>query len=136
MLSFINSLPAFHDGTENTGENGQGVDGKGGFHAVLHPNERVIPKSMNDKMGSLTNEDLTKLAIDYKNGRVVEKASYSSTSLDLSVLVGELSEIKQTIKNKPETNIELGEITSTMMEMVKTTKKGNSITYNRYKIRK
>lgn len=136
LLSFINSLPAFHDGTENTGENGQGVDGKGGFHAVLHPNERVIPKSMNDKMGSLTNEDLTKLAIDYKNGRVVEKASYSSTSLDLSVLVGELSEIKQTIKNKPETNIELGEITSTMMEMVKTTKKGNSITYNRYKIRK
>ena len=136
LLSFINSIPAFMDGTEDTGKNGQGVDGKGGFHAVLHPNERVVPKSLNDQIGNLSNEDLTKLAVDYKNGRVIERASHSSTALDLSILVNELSDIKQTIKNKPETNIELGEITSSMMEMVKSRKQGNSIVYNRYKIRK
>lgn len=136
LLSFINSIPAFMDGTEDTGKNGQGVDGKGGFHAVLHPNERVVPKSLNDKIGNLSNEDLTRLAVDYKNGRVIERASHSSSALDLSVLVNELSDIKETIKNKPETNIELGEITSSMMEMVKSRKEGNSIVYNRYKIRK
>lgn len=136
LLSFINSIPAFMDGTEDTGKNGQGVDGKGGFHAVLHPNERVVPKALNDQIGNLSNEDLTRLAVDYKNGRVIERASHSSSALDLSVLVNELSDIKETIKNKPETNIELGEITSSMMEMVKSRKQGNSIVYNRYKIRK
>ena len=136
LMTFINSIPAFFDGTEDTGDNGQGVDGKGGFHAVLHPNERVVPKALNDKIGDLTNEDLTKIAVDYKNGRVIERASQTSSSLDLSVLVNELSEIKQTIRNKPETNIELGEITSSMIEMVKSTRQGNSVSYNRYKIRK
>lgn len=136
LMTFINSIPAFFDGTEDTGDNGQGVDGKGGFHAVLHPNERVVPKALNDKIGDLTNEDLTKIAVDYKNGRVIDRASQTSSSLDLSVLVNELSEIKQTIRNKPETNIELGEITSSMIEMVKSTRQGNSVSYNRYKIRK
>ena len=99
-------------------------------------NERVVPKALNDKIGDLTNEDLTKIAVDYKNGRVIDRASQTSSSLDLSVLVNELSEIKQTIRNKPETNIELGEITSSMIEMVKSTRQGNSVSYNRYKIRK
>ena len=37
LQAFINSLPAFHDGTEDTGSNGRGIDGKGGFQAILHP---------------------------------------------------------------------------------------------------
>ena len=46
------------------------------------------------------------------------------------------SHLKDVVKNKPETNIELGEITTSLMEVVKTTKKGTSTTYNRFKIRK
>jgi len=136
LLQFINSIPAFFDGTEDTGSNGQGVDGRGGFHAVLHPNERVVPKSLNQQIGDLTNEELTKIAVDYKNGRVVEGATQMSSSMDLAILVNELIDIKRTIENKPETNIELGEITQSMMEVVKSTKKGNTIVYNRYKIKK
>lgn len=136
LMQFINSIPAFFDGTEDTGANGQGVDGRGGFHAVLHPNERVVPKSLNQQIGDLTNEELTKIAVDYKNGRVVEGATQMSSSMDLAILVNELTDIKRTIENKPETNIELGEITQSMMEVVKSTKKGNTIVYNRYKIKK
>jgi hypothetical protein len=136
LMQFINSIPAFFDGTEDTGSNGQGVDGRGGFHAVLHPNERVVPKSLNQQIGDLTNEELTQIAVDYKNGRVVEGATQMSSSMDLAILVNELTDIKRTIENKPETNIELGEITQSMMEVVKSTKKGNTIVYNRYKIKK
>lgn len=136
LFQFINSLPAFYDGTEDTGKNGQGVDGKGGFHAILHPNERVVPKNLNDKIGNITNEELTNLAVDYKNGKVIELSHRTTKNNDISTLVNELNDIKETIANKPETNIELGEITSSVMEIVKKTKKGNSITFNRYKTRK
>lgn len=136
LLQFINSIPAFYDGTEDTGSTGKGVDGRGGFHAVLHPNERVLPKSLNQQIGDLSNEELTRLAVDYKNGRVIEGASQTSSAMDLAILVNELSDIKRTIENKPETNIELGQITQSMMEVVKSTKKGNTIVYNRYKIKK
>ena len=74
--------------------------------------------------------------MDYKNGRVVEGATQMTSSMDLAILVNELTDIKKTIENKPETNIELGEITQSMMEVVKSTRKGNTIVYNRYKIKK
>lgn len=138
LLNFINSLqiPAFMDGTEDTGTNGQGVDGKGGFHAILHPNERVIPKVMNDKIGDLSNEALTELALNYHNKQHMEGAYQTASALELSVLVSELKGIKNEIKNKPETNIAMGEITSSLVEVVNTRKQGNSIVYNRFKIRK
>lgn len=136
LLQFIQSIPAFLEGTEDTGKHGEGVDGKGGFHALLHPNERVIPKTLNEQIGNLSNEELTRIAVNYQNGVAVSGASQSASALDLALVVNELNDIKETIKNKPETNIELGEITSSMMEVVKSVKKGNSITYNRYKIKK
>lgn len=136
LRAFIETIPAFEKGTEDTGVNGKGVDGKGGFHAILHPNERVIPKSMNQKIGSMSNEQLTKLAQEYQNGRIIKPNEQIGSALDTAVLINKLDELTQTIKLKPETNIELGEITQSMMEVVKSTKKGNTTTYNRYKIRK
>ena len=136
LLQFINSIPAFEEGTEDTGTNGRGVDGKGGFHAILHPNERVVPKTLNEKIGGLTNEQLTQIAVDYQNGRILEGSNQTQSALDFAVLVNGINELKEVVKNKPETNIELGEITGSLMSIVKTTKQGNSTTYNRYKIKK
>ena len=136
LLQFINSIPAFEDGTENTGANGKGLDGRGGFHAILHPNERVVPKTLNDKIGALTNEQLTQIAVDYQNGRVLNGSNQTQSALDFAVLVNGINELKDVVKNKPETNIELGEITGSLMSIVKSTKQGNSTTYNRYKIKK
>ncbi len=135
LLAFINSLPAFYDGTEDTGANGQGVDGKGGFHAVLHPNERVIPKSLNDQIGSMSNEQLTKLAQEYQNGRLITKSN-ANASLEMAILVNEMRDLKEVIKNKPETNIALGEITQSAMNIVESKRTGNTTIYNRFKVRK
>jgi hypothetical protein len=134
LQAFISSLPMFYDGTEDTGPGG-GVDGKGGFHAVLHPHERVIPKSLNDQIGNLTNEQLTRLAMEYQNGRLVGQ-DVAHSSMDLAILVNEMKDLKEIIKHKPETNIQLGEITQSAMEIVQSTRKGNTTVYNRFKVRK
>jgi hypothetical protein len=133
LQAFISSLPMFYDGTEDTGPGG-GVDGKGGFHAVLHPHERVIPKSLNDQIGNLSNEQLTRLAMEYQNGRLVGQ-DVAHSSLDLAIMVNELRDLKEVIKQKPETNIQLGEITQSAMEIVQSTRKGNTTIYNRFKVR-
>ena len=135
LLAFISSLPAFHDGTEDTGTNGNGIDGKGGFHAVLHPNERVLPKSLNDQIGSMSNEQLTKLAQEYQNGRLIAKSNANS-SLEMAILVNEMRDLKEVIKNKPETNIALGEITQSAMNIVESKRTGNTTIYNRFRINK
>ena len=133
LQAFISSLPMFYDGTEDTGRGG-GVDGKGGFHAVLHPHERVIPKSLNDQIGNLSNEQLTRLAMEYQNGRLVGQ-DVAHSSLDLAILANKLDNLTEVIKQKPETNIQLGEITQSAMEIVQSTRKGNTTIYNRFKVR-
>jgi hypothetical protein len=135
LLAFINSLPMFYDGTEDTGTNGKGIDGKGGFHAVLHPNERVVPKSLNEQIGSMSNEQLAKLAQEYQNGRLVAKNNANS-SLEMAVLVNEMRDLKEVIKNKPETNIALGEITQSAMQIVESKRTGNTTIYNRFRVSK
>ena len=135
LNQFIQSLPTFFDGTEDTGTNGRGIDGKGGFLSVLHPNERVVPKSLNDQIGSMSNDELSQLAMEYQNGKMVRSDSQISSALELAVLVNRLDNLTQVIQDKPETNIELGEITQGAMEIVKSTKKGNTIVYNRYKVK-
>ena len=136
LTQFIKTLPFFESGTEDTGSNGRGVDGRGGFHAVLHPNERVIPKRLNDQIGGLTNEELTKIAIEYQNGKTFGTGATAVDSpLNFMVLVDKIDQLNQTIKNKPETNIGIGEITRSAMEIVERKKSGNTTTYNRYKIK-
>jgi hypothetical protein len=136
LQQFINSLPTFFDGTEDTGSNGRGIDGRGGFQAVLHPNERVIPKHLNDKIGSLSNTDLARVAQEYNNGKIVEGGQQTKSALEFALLVNELKDLKSVIQDKPETNIELGQITNSVMEIVQSQKRGNSVTYNRFKVRK
>ena len=133
--TLLGQMPAFLEGTEDTGTNGYGVDGKGGFHAILHPNERVVPKSLNEQIGSMSNEQLARLAQEYQNGKLI-RGSQAGSSMELAVLVNEMKDLKETIRQKPETNIELGEITSSVMEIVKSTKQGNTLKTNRFKIRK
>ena len=133
LQTFIASLPTFMEGTEDTGTNGRGIDGKGGFQAVLHPNERVIPKNLNDQIGSMSNEQLTNLAIEYQNRQLINGATQES-SLELMLLVNEMQDLKQVIKDKPEFSAEVGAITQNAFEIVEKTKKNNTTIYNRFKV--
>ena len=65
LEAFIKTLPTAFDGTEDTGKGGKGIDNKGGFLSVLHPNERVVPKVINDKLKGISNVELGTMADVY-----------------------------------------------------------------------
>lgn len=137
LTQFVNALPTFYAGTEDTGTHGQGVDGKGGFNAILHPNERVIPKKLNKQIGAnISNEELTRIATEYKAGKLVRGNEQITSALNFGLLVNKLDEVNQTIKNKPENYYGLGEVTQSMFEIIDKHKKGNTVIYNRYRIKK
>jgi len=136
LTEFIKTLPTFFEGTEDTGKQGEGVDGKGGFFSILHPNERVVPKKHNEMIGDVSNEELANLAYKYQAGLITDKADYSSAMVvnDNSVVVSLLESLERTIKNKPETNIELEQIISGAMVVKRTKTQGNTKIYNRYRV--
>lgn len=138
LTEFIKSI-SFFDGTEDTGKNGLGVDGKGGFHAILHPNERVIPKKNNDLIGKMSNDELSQLANNYQNGLVRDVTDGLELSKDLSgvnILASKLDSLERAITNKPEHKLEVEQIIDGAMAISRTTKQGNTKIYNRYRVGK
>ncbi len=116
---------------------GLGVDGKGGFLSVLHPNERVIPKKNNDIIGNMSNDELSQLAYKYQNGLVRDVADGLTLSNDLSgvnILADKLDSLERTISNKPEHNLEVEQIIDGAMAISRTTRRGNTKVYNRYRV--
>jgi len=94
-------LSGYYEGTEDTGTGG-GLDSKGGMLAVLHPHERVLTAKQNAAIGAISNEDLVKSVMRYKI-----PAEKNSTVIDLqnSILISELKELNNTIKNKKELEV-------------------------------
>mgnify|MGYP000873647095 CR=1 FL=1 len=120
MLSaFIQSLPAFYEGTENTGTGG-GLDGKGGFLSVLHPNERVMTAEQNGMVGSLSNIELANLAQMYNMGLVAPKVTYESDRTD--AVIHELRSVKEAIKSIdiPAQKVYFDETTKALVNVVET----------------
>lgn len=134
LTQFIQNLPMFEEGTEDTGKNGQGVDGKGGFHAILHPNERVMTKAQNAMVGDLSNDELAQLALRHHSGIKDAHIEQTFVAKTDERVIDRLESLEKTLKNKPVTNIELERIIDGALQVVKTTKKGRKIEYNRYKI--
>ena len=136
LQAFINTLPTFAEGTEDTGTNGKGIDGKGGFLSILHPNERVLTKDQNSLIGNISNEELSRIVNEYNTGKLIgEGASQMGNGWESALIVKHLINVQNAIENRPETNIELEKIVDGALTIAKSTKKGNNITYNRYKIK-
>lgn len=125
LQAFINSLPAFMEGTEDTGVNGKGVDGKGGFLSVLHPNERIVPKQLNEKIKGMSNLELSNLADDYLRGNVIKQDTVINTNWSTELIVSKLDSLEKAIVNKEEYKAEVGEIIGGVMHVVETIKTKN-----------
>ena len=136
LQAFINSIPTFEDGIEDTGNNGRGLDGKGGFLSILHPNERVVPKEENKLIGDLSNKELANVVNEYNTGKLIgDGATQLGVGFESQLIVKHLIKVQNAIENRAETNIELEKIVDGALTIAKQIKKGNNITYNRYKIR-
>jgi len=135
LTQLLKTLPSFEVGTENTGTNGNGIDGRGGFHAILHPNERVLTKEQNQLIGNVSNEDLALTMNKLNSGELVklkEGATSSVGNWQNMALISEIQDLKNIIKNKPDFKIEAGEIIQGAMSIVETKTTKNSIYSNRY----
>lgn len=140
LNQFVSTLvvPTFKDGTEDTGTHGRGVDGQGGFNAILHPNERVMTKEQNQLVGNMSNEELANLAAEYHAGNVIHKAGATQlgNGWNTAAIIRQLESLEQTIKNKPEHSLGVENVVLGAMDIVKKTKSGNTTTLNRYKVSK
>lgn len=138
LTQLLKSLPSFEVGTEDTGTNGNGIDGRGGFHAILHPNERVLTKEQNQLIGNVSNEDLALTMNKLNSGELVKLKEGATTNVgnwQNMALINEIQDLKNIIKNKPDFKIEAGEIIQGAMSIVETKTTKNSVFTNQYRIK-
>ena len=102
----IRSLPSFEKGTENTGKQCNGIDGRGGFLSVLHPEERVMTKGQNKKVGGLSNEELSDIAWMYNIG-LLKNATEVKTDVNLNELNSNVKELISVVKSRPTQSIDI-----------------------------
>lgn len=109
------ALDNFYEGTEDTGTVSNPLDSKGGRLAVLHDNERVVPKKLNKQLGDMSNAELVENAIigqnlndytpilanHYRSQTNQIKGESKSDSLDTSRLESKMDEVKKAILKKP-----------------------------------
>ena len=101
----IRALPSFEKGTENTGKNGNGIDGRGGFLSVLHPEERVMTKGQNKKVGGLSNDELSDIAWMYNVGML--KSAEVNDNYKLEELNSNVKELISVVRNRPTNSIDI-----------------------------
>lgn len=72
LPAIIEAIPAFYEGTENTGTVSNPLDSNGGRLAVLHDHERVMTAKQNGKMGGISNEDAANIIQRYNMGELYD----------------------------------------------------------------
>lgn len=91
--TLVESL-SFESGTDDTTQysKGAGIDGKGGFNAVLHPHEKVMNATDTAKTGGLSNYAIGEIVQKYNSGQLTDvNKSFESVSIsDNSELVQEM----------------------------------------------
>jgi hypothetical protein len=93
LRAFVNTLPGFFEGTEDTGTKGALRDKHGAITGFTHENERVLKAEQNRLIGSMSNAELTMLA---------HRENTRSSRPEISgAMVRELQELKQITKERP-----------------------------------
>ena len=142
IKTFIAALPTFFDGTDNTGLQGKGVDGRGGFLSVNHPNETILNSEETNrlkKQGIYTRDQLFENLDSQMFSSRVGSMGLDNTIVTVqqnnnSALEKEMKNVTEAIKNIPQNNIEVAEITQTYAIIQQRKTKGNTTTTNRFKV--
>ena len=141
LRQFVSALPGFYEGTDTTVSDALGapfMGGKDGYVVRVDGSEKILNPSHSRMTGNMTTSEIAQVSQEYLAGNLIrsgEGAYQLGGAWQSSAIIKELADLKAVIKAKPETNIELGEIISGAMEIVKTTRKGNDVIYNRYRVK-
>jgi hypothetical protein len=133
LTAFISSLPTFFEGTENTGKGGT-MDDKGGFSAILHPNERVMTAEQNKELAGLTNNDVVRIVKESEsvklhssdavnNMKMAERFAIDMSWKTNEQIINKVDELIKTVENKPVQFVYVDQISNKLVSEIK---KGNN----------
>ena len=103
LKAFVQTLPSFYDGVDLTGKGN--IDSKGGFNAVLHPNEMVLSEAnRKDMIGEPTTRD--EVITGFNLGRMILDQGIPPVAAQIvpyqdDRVLSKLSDVEQAIKQKP-----------------------------------
>lgn len=135
LTAFINSLPTFYTGTERTVAESLGkpqLSGRDGHIVRVDGSEKILNPELSKMTGNMTTMEIAKLSEDKLRGRLMYKNDgvLSINSINNDKLISKFDELNNTIVNKPEVNIELGEIVGGVMHIIESSKKANTTIRN------
>jgi len=141
LTAFVGSLPTFYTGTNTTVEDalGQGqLSGRDGHIIRVDGSEKILNPYLSQKTGDLTTFEIARIAEDRLKGKLVyNNENNTANNMWASIkLIDEIQDLKSIIKNKPETNIAMGEIVGGVMKIVESTKVNNTTTRNIHRFNK
>ena len=133
LNQFVASLPTFIDGTETNIAESLGkahMQGQDGYIVRVDGSEKVLNPKLSAMTGNMTTYEIAKLAEDFRRGEVMRKGEGAMQlnvgSWGTDMIVSELQDLKNVIKNKPENQVEVAEILNGVMHIVETKKSGNT----------
>ncbi len=101
LPAIIEAVPAFYEGTENTGTVSNPLDSNGGRIALLHDNERVMTERQNKKMGGISNDEAANVIQRYNMG---ELFNYNNNGLNENLMASvNLNGINKGLERKIDT---------------------------------
>lgn len=107
-VAFSKLFAGFYEGTEDTGTTDSPLDAKGGRVAVLHDNERVVPKRLNDMLGGISNDELVNRAIAMPTlpESVISVEAFNNRQV--AEMTKEIKALRSDMASKPVQHFELG----------------------------
>jgi hypothetical protein len=137
LTAFINSLPTFYKGTERTVGESLGMpqlSGRDGHIVRVDGSEKILNPTLSKMTGNMTTLEIAQLAEDKLRGKIMSKGGTSiqllETNYSNDIIVEKLDQLNNTILNKPEMNVEVGEILGGVMHVVESTKNNRQTVRN------
>lgn len=105
-------IASFYVGTEDTGTVSAPLDNNGGRLAVLHDNERVMTAKQNSMVGEISNDELSKLAFNYRQGTLIPEFNNVNVTnkSDTYLVVNKLESLEKAILGKPAPSYEFNQL--------------------------
>jgi hypothetical protein len=133
LSQVIASIPTFIDGTETNIASALGkpqLQGQDGYLVRVDGSEKVLNPQLSAMTGNMTTMEIAKLAEDFRRGDIMRKGEGAMQlnvgSWGTDMIISELQDLKNVIKNKPENQVEVAEILNGVMHIVETKKSGNT----------
>jgi TP901 family phage tail tape measure protein len=140
--SFINTMPAFIDGTNTTVADSLGapmMSGEDGYAIRVDGREKILNPELSGMTGNMTTGQIAKLSQDYLNGKLVSKMDGAQQTggsyMDSNAIIKSIQGLEQTIKNKPEIEYNLEEVVQGLYSFTRKETKGNTVIYNKYRVK-